>query len=117
MNLIKIQEDKRGEFWALEGFTSFPEIKIIKTKKGIARGGCVHQEEEFFQVIEGMVLLFIGSNMEIVSSGRVIRIPENTPHYIISQTDSTIMEWGCNPKNNTKDPQSLKIVEVINETR
>lgn len=103
MELKTLLEDKRGSINIIVGleFSLFPEITLFKTNKGYARGGCIHSEsEEHLVVIEGTIKYIYQEQLtkEIeeveLEVGDRWSIPPNTPHYLISITDSIVMEWG-----------------------
>lgn len=116
MILNKIQEDNRGSIFILEGLSDFSELKLIKTNKGYARGGCVHSQNEYFYILEGKLDLFIGSEIyKNISSGFGIIISAYQPHYIVSLTDSIFMEYGADFEGTIKNEEFLQIVKGINE--
>ena len=98
MKLEKIHEDKRGEIYLVtEALPEDRELTLFTTKKGYARGGCVHQESgEDAVVISGTVKYFVeGREAETLSRGDSIHIPHNTPHYFVALTpETTVLEWG-----------------------
>lgn len=105
MNLTKIHEDNRGSIHSLTGKMDLPEVAIMRTVAGLARGGCIHRESyEYLCVIEGKITYHFqlpGSVAEVARvmiPGDVICIPPMTPHYMVSDTDSLIMEWGPKPE-------------------
>lgn len=116
MNLAHIFTDHRGSIHAItEGLYKYPEVAILQTKAGLARGGCIHDKsQEFLTVIEGQIIYIYGApldnsnatdflvnkdgNIEVLMNvGESICIKPNTPHYFISLTDSTVCEWGADP--------------------
>lgn len=117
MNLTKIHEDCRGSIHSLTGDMNLPEVAIMKTVAGLARGGCIHREScEYLCVIEGKITYHYtlpgGSEVSrVMGPGEVICIPPMTPHYMVSDTDSIIMEWGCFPhEKQEKHPEMRRMV-------
>ena len=103
MELKTLLEDERGSINVLVGpeFLLMPEVTVFKTRGGFARGGCIHQySQEHLVVIEGVINYIyedqITGELEEVelTTGDRWTIPAKTPHYLISVTDSVIMEWG-----------------------
>jgi hypothetical protein len=117
MKIEQANKDARGSIHSVNGdLFKYPEIAIIQTYEGYARGGCIHSKSrEFLTVLEGKIKYFYGSPLtnaiitngeitEVQGDGRIgiimnvgdtIKIYPNTPHYFISLTDSTVAEWGA----------------------
>jgi dTDP-4-dehydrorhamnose 3,5-epimerase-like enzyme len=125
MKLELVQNDNRGSIEIITGLLQFPEATIFKTKAGYARGGCVHNiHDEYICVLEGEVeyitehLTTMSGNIvhkTILKTGGVGFIPKGTPHYFISLTDSTVIEWGADiVEKKEKHPVFRKIVDEIN---
>jgi len=119
MRLEKIHEDKRGEIFL--GMGLLPEdreLTLFTTKKGYARGGCVHKESgENAVVIAGSIRYFVeGRAPATLSRGDTIHIPPDTPHYFIALTPETIMmEWGPKPwEKKDRHPVWRSYVDHIN---
>ena len=112
----KIHEDKRGVISLLTGLQVFPEVTIFETKKGCARGGCIHEiNDEFCCVIEGKVLYYVNDIEHALSPGDCIVVPKSTPHYFIAVEDSVVMEWGPTPEEKRLKYKLFRdIVEKIN---
>jgi uncharacterized cupin superfamily protein len=117
MKLDLIHTDIRGSISTVTGLKKFPELVIVETKEGFARGGCVHTEDEFCTVVEGRIVLYFGTCCEVVIPGNTVKIKANTPHYFISITDSVVMEWGPSPKFNEKNIKMRAIVDKINREK
>ena len=92
------------------------EITIFTCKKGMARGGCIHNlNDEYFVVLEGIIKYKIGDDVEIFRKGMSGMIPAGTPHYFIAQVDSIVAEWGATiAEKQEKHKETRKIVEGIN---
>ena len=93
------------------------EITIFSTKKGFARGGCIHRiSGEHNTVLEGKIHYFVGDKEIIMSKGESMTIPKNTPHYFISLTDSLVQEWGAEPEEKIEKHKEFRaIVDEINK--
>jgi mannose-6-phosphate isomerase-like protein (cupin superfamily) len=119
MNLNKIHEDNRGSINILDGLYKYPEVTVFQTNAGFARGGCIHNEnDEYCVVIEGEILYSIGdlNNPKKLKVGESVIIPKSTPHYFLSLTNSTVLEWGATPEEKkVKHPFYRQIVEYINK--
>lgn len=118
MKLNKIHADKRGEIYTITGeILKNPEITMLYTKAGISRGGCIHpQSIETLIVIEGEIEYVWGEHKEIMKSGDSITIPNNTPHYLTSITDSVVIEFGPSiEEKQIKHEEFRKKVEELNK--
>lgn len=118
LKLKKIHKDSRGEIYLLKGdLKEHKEITIFYTKKGFARGGCIHKiNDEFNTVLEGEIHYFTGNNESIMIKGKSIKIPRNVPHYFISLTDSLVIEWGCTLEEKIEKYKPFRnIVDDINK--
>lgn len=118
MKLVKVCEDKRGYTHTIEDDNlGVPEITMFYTKKGYARGGCVHKHPEVFCVVSGDVTLVCGELVVRMDSGMTHDIPKGSPHYYISKTDSVVLEWGTiGEDKQTKHETYRNIVNQINDT-
>ena len=122
LELKNIMNDERGGIFSIVGdsLKQFEEIAIFTSKKGIARGGCVHDSDEFFTVIEGKVSVYFRKNNKIIEvghfkEGNTILIPKRIPHIVFSETDCMFMEWGpAISEKGIKDAETAKIVKQIN---
>ncbi len=128
MKLDIIHTDSRGSINCLTGeeLTSCPEITIFHTKKGHARGGCIHyKSQEMLVVIEGTIEYYCmtSDNGELsefkaeLTKGQTIIIEANIPHYFIALTDCVVAEWGPQlDEKKAKDEYYRTIVDSINKT-
>ena len=116
--VIKAHEDNRGTIYSLSGIASDgKEITILDTRKGFARGGCIHDiNDEYVTVLEGVVKYWVGDeHPEILRKGMSTIIPANTPHMLVAQTDSIVVEWGkTKDELDGKDLEMRKKVDEIN---
>ena len=121
MKFVKIHEDMRGEIaLVLDVLPDGREVTIFTTKKGYARGGCIHREsDEDCAVIVGEIEYWIGSEKPVILvRGDACCIKANTPHYFTALTDTVVMEWGALPwEKKEKYPPSRKLVDNINLNR
>jgi len=120
MRLEKIHEDKRGEIHLITGLLPEDrELTLFTTKKGYARGGCVHKESaEDAVVIAGSVQYYVeGERARTLSRGDAIHIPPGTPHFFLALMPETIvMEWGPKPwEKKEHHPLWRSHVNKINE--
>jgi len=113
-----IHEDERGsiECFYIDGV----EYTILTTKKGFARGGCIHPEhDEYAVILEGIVFYYVmGQPVKQYIKGENLLIKKNTPHYLLATTDAVTLEWGALPKEkDIKDKEFREIVDNINRKR
>lgn len=121
MQLNTIHKDDRGSINTVTGnFQSIPEVTIFETKKGYARGGCLHNiSSEHLFVIEGEILyIYKLEDMIselIIKQGCGLTIPPNVPHYFIAKTDCVVAEFGPSlEEKKGKDEEFRAIVNDIN---
>lgn len=122
LKLEKIHEDKRGDIYLMIGddLKEHEEITLFTTKKGYARGGCIHNfNDEYCCVLEGKINYFVGEEKsKLVKKGEIVRIPKAKPHYFISLTDSLVIEWGATPEEKKeKHPEFRKKANDINKRK
>jgi quercetin dioxygenase-like cupin family protein len=114
----KIHMDERGEIYVITGaLPEGREITLFTTKKGYARGGCVHRENrERVTMINGGVRYHIEHlSPKEYWEGDLFTIPAGVAHYFISLTDSVVIEWGATIEEKKEyNPEWRKIVEKIN---
>lgn len=119
MKLKQIHKDFRGTIDIINGLDKYPEVTVFKTKAEHARGGCIHKDnEEFVCVIEGIIEYYSGEERRRLFPGDSFHIPKNTPHYFISMTDSTVLEWGATEEEKQeKHDKFRRIVDEINSRK
>jgi len=118
LKLEKIHEDNRGDIYLLKGdLKEHEEISILTTKKGVARGGCIHRiNDEYNVVLEGEIIYYVGEQEFHMKKGDTVKVPKNTPHYFLSLLDSIVAEWGATTEEKKDKYAPLrKIVEKINK--
>lgn len=117
MKFKQLHADKRGKIFLLEEDLGYPEFTIFITRKGLARGGCIHKKsDEYTCIISGVVVYTLGDKVRRMSTGDSMLIPRGTPHYFVSVTDSVVAEWGATPKEKKqKYAKFRKIVYGIND--
>lgn len=111
-----IHEDARGFIKAITGgFETCPELTIMKTNAGFARGGCIHPEsKEHLVVIEGVIKYVYGEDQKhkMLQAGQGITIDKNIPHFFLSITDSIVAEWG--PQIEEKQGKYQPMRDLVN---
>ena len=133
MEINKVHEDERGEIYTITGEEmSTPEITLLITNKGFARGGCVHKlHDEFCVCVEGLVEHYVegkperetdpapqhkeGFNLTNLIKGKPVLIPHEKPHYLYSKTDSVVLEWGAKIDETTQHPETRAFIDEINK--
>ena len=117
LNFSKIHSDSRGSISSLLGnLGPYPEVTIFETKKGYARGGCIHSiSSEHICVLVGEICFVYGDNKEskLMKAGETLTIPPKTPHSFIALEDSVVMEWG--PQMIEKKEKHLEFRAVVDE--
>ena len=116
MKFAELHSDARGTVNILTEDLGHPEVTIFTTKKGMARGGCIHhQSKEYVCVISGKIKYVCPQTTVYLTTGDSFTIPKSTPHYFYSVTDSVVAEWGANEEEKKeKHLEYRKIVEHIN---
>ena len=102
--LKKITEDNRGAIFLIDNL--LPENKeftFMEMKKGSARGGCFHSNDEFFVIIKGRVKFICGDKEQELSIGDSGKIPASKSHAFIAIEDSIVSEWGITNKEKKLD--------------
>jgi hypothetical protein len=134
MKLNKIHEDERGEIYTITGEEmNTPEITLLRTNNGFARGGCIHElRDEFCVCVEGLVEHYLegtdpdqqlpiapqhkeGFKLTNLHKGKPVLIPHGTPHYFYSKTDSVVLEFGAKIDETTKHPETRDFIDQINK--
>lgn len=118
LKLHKIHEDKRGEIYIVTGDSlKDDEVTLFITKRGFARGGCIHKKnDEYCVVLEGYVEYILKRETKFLRKGETLLIPKNTPHYFIALTDCLVAEWGATlEEKKERDEEFRKRVDEINE--
>ena len=116
MEFNRIYLDERGEINSITGLNQYEELAIFTTKKGNARGGCVHNiNDEYCVVIEGVITFYLDGVAFNMTAGQSIKIERGSPHYYIAVTDSVVIEWGATAEEKkNKHTETRKLVEMIN---
>ena len=115
-NFTKIHEDKRGAIYLIQDLLGDnKEINLLEIKKGYARGGCYHSNNENFVVIKGKVKFICGDKEKKVSKGESGEIPAFQPHAFIALEDSIVSEWGITTEEKEKDTKDPKLREIIDK--
>jgi len=134
MEINKVHEDERGEIYTITGEEmSTPEITLLITNKGFARGGCTHElHDEFCVCVEGLVEHYIeGENTERavtpapqhkegfklanLHKGKPVLIPHGLPHYFYSKTKSIVLEWGAKIDETSHHPETRDFIDKLNK--
>jgi mannose-6-phosphate isomerase-like protein (cupin superfamily) len=119
MELKKIHEDERGYIYLLEDMLKDgKEVTFLELKKGYARGGCMHSNDEYMVVIKGKITLVLGNNEEELVAGDSKLLPKGIGHSFIGIDDSIVCEWGITSEEKDSRNRDLKMrqrVEEINQ--
>jgi len=120
MKLTQIHNDKRGKILLLtEDLKEHEEITIMTCKKGFARGGCIHKDnDEYCTLLEGTATYYV-NKIHVpyikMTKGSTIKIPKNSPHYFVATSDCIMLEWGATPvEKQEKHKEFRKRVDEIN---
>ena len=118
MELKKIHEDNRGYIYLVKDLLEDnKEFTLLQTKKGFARGGCLHSKNENLVVIKGKIKFIWGEEEKIMNAGESFVIPAYKPHAWVAMEDSITSEWGITSKEkeaDKKDPKLRKIIDELN---
>lgn len=114
--LRKITEDERGAIFLLENLLeNNKEFTTMEIKKGFARGGCYHMNDEHFAVIKGKVKFVHGDEEKICSAGESGNIKSSKPHAFIAIEDSIVSEWGITTEEKEADVKDKKLREFVDD--
>lgn len=114
LEINKITEDSRGAIFLVDKLLSDnKEFTLMEIKKGFARGGCVHSNDEFFAVINGKVKFICGKIEKEISAGYAGRILASEPHAFIAIEDSIVSEWGITTEEKKADIRDAKLRELV----
>ena len=81
MKLKEIHTDERRKISLIDGmFSDDKEFTIIELNKNKAAGGCLHEVDEFFCIISGIVLAKIGDEVKLLEAGESGCIKAGSPH-------------------------------------
>jgi len=113
--LNKITEDGRGAIYLIDGLLSEDkEFTFMEMKKGSARGGCFHSNDEFFAVIKGRVKFICDSEEKELTTGESGKIPATKSHAFIAMEDSIVSEWGITTIEKKLDKKDEKLRIRVN---
>ena len=119
IELKKIHEDQRGYIYLVKNLLSDDrEFTFLETKKGFARGGCLHSKDENLVVIKGKIRYMFGDEEKIMSQGESTIIPAGVPHAWVALEDSILSEWGITSEEkgmDVKNPEMRKIIDEMNK--
>jgi len=114
MNLEKIHEDERGYIYLVKDLLGEgKEYTFMEIKKGYARGGCLHSNDEYFAVINGKVRYLCGPEEKILRTGDSGKIPANKPHAFIALEDSIVSEWGITSEEKCSDKKDIELRTLV----
>ena len=119
-----IHRDIRGEIFCF--YKDGREYTLLTTRKGFARGGCVHpRSTEHAVILKGCVEYYVSYgkgntaiDLTYKEGDSILPIPPNAPHYLLALEDSMTLEWGAEPEEKAmKHPVWRDVVEEINRRR
>ena len=125
MKIEKVHSDSRGSIYSITGEPiKLEEYSLLETKANIMRGGCLHKKHsETIVVLEGEISYFyrLPNEVEIneisMRAGDSYTIPPNSPHYMLSLTDSIVMEFGADiDEKKVKHDEFRKVVMEHNQS-
>jgi quercetin dioxygenase-like cupin family protein len=121
MEFIKIHEDKRGYIYLVKDLLKDnKEFTFLEVKKGFARGGCLHSNDENFVVVKGKIHYIVGDAEKVVNAGEGEVIPAGKAHAFVGIEDSIVCEWGITSEEKNMDKKDAGLrarVDRINEER
>ena len=117
MKLTEFHSDSRGRIFILNEDLMQPELTIFTTKKGFARGGCIHHKSaEHICVISGKIKYVTPQVTIYLQTGDSFTISNSVPHYFLSIEDSVVAEWGASEaEKKDKHLEFRQLVEQINK--
>ncbi len=117
LDLKKVHEDDRGYIYLVRNLLeNNKEFTFLETKKGFARGGCLHPKDEYVVVLKGKIKLILGNEEKELVTGQSMKIPANKTHAWVALEDSILSEWGVTEEEKKeRDLELRKIIDRINE--
>ena len=117
LSMKKIHEDKRGYIFLVKNLLeNNKEFTFLETKKGFARGGCLHPKDEYVVVLKGKIKLILGNEEIELNTGESIKIPANKTHAWVALRRLHPSEWGVTEEEKKeRDLELRKIIDKINE--
>ena len=112
MKIDKVHSDDRRDIYSVD-LLEDSEFTFIKIKKGKAIGGCIHKHDEYFTVIKGLAVGFLGQRQKVYTTGESGFIPKGWPHAFWCKTESIICEWGVPASE--KFEYNYEMREMVNE--
>ena len=113
---MSIFTDERGFISKLQGI-QIPTY-LLFTKKGYARGGCIHKDDdEWLVVLSGRIFFSNGDVHAYLTPGMVIKTPKGKAHYLLAKSDSYVLEWGASFDKEIKDHKMRSMVEYVNKAK
>jgi uncharacterized cupin superfamily protein len=117
MEFKEVSKDSRRSIYGNTDLLNGKEISIIQLKKGKAIGGCRHNQDEYYSIISGCVIVSKDVENIISLPGDGGTFYSGVAHAFYATEDSIIMEWGISPEdkqNNPKEPIMLNRVKELN---
>ena len=118
MEFKEVHSDDRRTIYANTELLNGPEISIIKLNKNNAIGGCIHNVDEYWAVLDGSVEVHIKNKPVFVATqGDSGIFRKREAHMFYAYRDSIVMEYGLTVKEkekSTKDEEMLKEVNALN---
>lgn len=120
MELKHVHSDKRRDISVVSGLLDGTrEFSFINLHAGRAIGGCMHDEDECFMIVSGVVDVVNGEERKTYRPGDGGVFKAGQPHaFYASVDDAIVCEWGITEdakKNTTYDPRLRQLVADINE--
>jgi hypothetical protein len=114
----KVSEDERRTIYSNTELLGGKEISIIKLNKDKAIGGCMHESEEYWTILDGCVVVSNGTINEVALPPDAGTFLNKVPHAFFAEEDSIIIEYGLCPKDkkdSPKDEELLNRVKLFND--
>ena len=115
MEFKNVHSDDRREIFVNSDLLNGNEFSFIKLKKGKAIGGCIHNKDEYFLIVDGSVIVKTNNIKEKCGPGYSAIFRAGDAHMFHALEDSIVCEWGISAEEKENGPKDLNMLEEVNK--